>query len=376
MLTVQSGDTVSMPDYPLKDKYAFNGWFTDEECTAQFDESIGITKDVSVYAYWHKMLSFRDPSTNLYYIYDGDSKNPKAGILVIPSTYGGYQMEGILEGGFGYTSNYTDVIILDGIKTIGTEAFQRSSGLRSIVIPDSVTLIEEDAFYGCDYLEEVQFSQNLHTIEGGAFWGCDFLETVTLPESLTTIGAHIFNSSGLKSITLPKNVTTIPYAAFQNCKNLREYYITENITTIDRHAFDSTNVRSVTIPATLKNIGEDPFCLSTDATFYLEHTEVPAWPDTDYSWHYDWYGSENQRKVILGCTLDAETRTYVVSITKKTDSAFGPYDSTSSYYKPTRPGHTFLGWSKWSGGPVEYTLSNFAYAVEEGQTIYTVWEED
>ena len=60
---------------------------------------------------------------------------------------------GVLEN---YKGNSKNVVIPDGVTTIGYEAFSRcSSRLKSITIPDSVTSIGRRAFYNCSNLTSI-----------------------------------------------------------------------------------------------------------------------------------------------------------------------------------------------------------------------------
>ena len=47
-----------------------------------------------------------------------------------------------------YTGDSKDVVIPDGVMSIGYEAFEYCSNLESVVIPDSVTSIGVRAFLG------------------------------------------------------------------------------------------------------------------------------------------------------------------------------------------------------------------------------------
>ena len=50
----------------------------------------------------------------------------------------------------------TELVIPDGVTTIGNYAFSGCSSLTSVTIPNSVTSIGDFAFYGCDALESVK----------------------------------------------------------------------------------------------------------------------------------------------------------------------------------------------------------------------------
>lgn len=60
-----------------------------------------------------------------------------------------------------YTGPGGDVVIPDGISTIGQKAFSENNSLTSVVIPDSVTSIETEAFDHCTYLTRVAFGKGL-----------------------------------------------------------------------------------------------------------------------------------------------------------------------------------------------------------------------
>ena len=51
-----------------------------------------------------------------------------------------------------YSGNDTEVVIPDGVKSIGIAAFKGDTNLTSVTIPDSVTYIEEPAFENCPNL--------------------------------------------------------------------------------------------------------------------------------------------------------------------------------------------------------------------------------
>ena len=115
------------------------------------------------------------------------------------------------------------VIIDDGVTTIGAYAFSSCSSLTSITIPNSVTTIESYAFFGCRFLTSVTIPNSVTTIGREAFAGCHSLTSVIIPSSVTIIGEEAFSDCrSLTSITIPNSVTDIGPSTFYLCKNVKQ----------------------------------------------------------------------------------------------------------------------------------------------------------
>ena len=50
--SVTDGATVKEPDTPTREGYTFAGWYTDTDCTNEYDFAIGVTADITLYAKW------------------------------------------------------------------------------------------------------------------------------------------------------------------------------------------------------------------------------------------------------------------------------------------------------------------------------------
>ena len=117
-----------------------------------------------------------------------------------------------------YKNVIKQVIIDDGVTTIGYSAFYRCSSLTSVTIPISVTEIGVGAFSGCSSLTSVTIPNSVTEIGVGAFSYCSSLTSVTIPSSVTTIWDSAFSGcSSLTSVTIPSSVTTIWHSAFYGC---------------------------------------------------------------------------------------------------------------------------------------------------------------
>ena len=122
-----------------------------------------------------------------------------------------------------YRGKGGDVVIPNGVTSIGDSAFEGCSSLTSITIPNSVASIGWSAFGDCSGLTRITIPNSVTSIEEGAFSGCSGLTSITIPKSVTSIeeGAF-FGCSSLKSITIPKGVTSIADGAFCGCESLEE----------------------------------------------------------------------------------------------------------------------------------------------------------
>ena len=72
-----------------------------------------------------------------------------------------------------------DVVIPDGVTSIGSYAFNNCTGMTSVTIPNSVTEIGDDAFWGCTSLTSVVIPNSVTSIGSDAFIGCTNLARVT-----------------------------------------------------------------------------------------------------------------------------------------------------------------------------------------------------
>ena len=74
----------------------------------------------------------------------------------------------------------TNLVIPEGVTSIGKYAFSDCSGLTSVSLPSSVTSIGKYAFYGCSGLTEIVIPEGVTSIGSNAFYNCTNLTSLTI----------------------------------------------------------------------------------------------------------------------------------------------------------------------------------------------------
>ena len=138
----------------------------------------------------------------------------------------------------------TDLVIPEGVTSIGQLAFLSCSGLTSVTIPNSVTSIGGGAFDGCSGLTSITIPNSVTSIGEGAFGYCHGLTSVTIPNSVTSIGEKVFfDCFSLTSVDIGSRVRTIGSYAFANCEVLEVVTChATSVPTTQSNAFDNSYV--------------------------------------------------------------------------------------------------------------------------------------
>ena len=175
----------------------------------------------------------------------------------------------VVEDGVTSIGNYSfygceylvNVTLPDGVTKIGHRAFYSCNSLANITIPDTVTTIGQSAFYYCYSLKSINIPYGITTISAGAFNLCEKFTKITIPDSVTEIGEYAFaGCDGLTEVVIPDNVTTIGKHAFSGCYGLISVTIGNGVTTIGNSAFNSCKgLTTITIPKNVATIGSRAF---------------------------------------------------------------------------------------------------------------------
>ncbi len=140
-----------------------------------------------------------------------------------------------------------NVVLPEGITSIGSYSFKNCSALTTITIPSTVKTIGNNIFEDCSSLKEVNLPEGLTTIPDYAFRNCVSLVSADIPDTVTSIGNYAFyQCSKIPQIKVPHQVTRIYNYAFDACSSAQSVYIGEKVTTISTSSFSEChNVKSI-----------------------------------------------------------------------------------------------------------------------------------
>lgn len=194
--------------------------------------------------------------------------------LTIPA-----HIETIDDQAFGHCKNLKEIVIEEGVKSIGRNAFTSCDSLTSITIPSSVEEINDYAFHSCTSLKSVDIL-NGNTIFGNyIFYDAQQIEKVTLPGSKTL--NELFAGNPIKEVTIPEGTTKITANAFLDCITLEKVTLPESLKIIGTSAFDGcTALKEITIPAGVERISLCAFASSGLTDIYCEGLLAPMLDST------------------------------------------------------------------------------------------------
>ena len=122
------------------------------------------------------------------------------------------------------------VIIGDGVTTIGSSAFSDCSSLTSAPIPNSVTEIGEVAFAGCSSLKSVTIPNSVTTIGERAFSGCGNVKQIT-SEAVTPPNCALYAFDGVNTDECKLIVPQNSVDAYKKADGWKEFFLIEGTTT-------------------------------------------------------------------------------------------------------------------------------------------------
>ena len=227
-----------------------------------FNTSIAFAKDDSGYCGASSGIILPQPGRNASYTYVEATKTLTITGTGATKDYGDTALNRV--PWYDYKTEIENVVIGEGIDTIGTLNFYGCTALKSVTLPSTLTTISGGianygAFRGCTALESITLPENLTTIEAMAFRGCSSLKSITFPDSLTELGENAFREcTNLERVVYGNGLTSTGVGAFYE-SGVREIVFSSSITSIDAFSFYRCKMTSVEFPETVTNIGMSSF---------------------------------------------------------------------------------------------------------------------
>ena len=171
-----------------------------------------------------------------------------------------------------------DIIIPNGVTSIGMYVFYKYSGLTSIAIPKSVTRINYHTFAGCSNLTDVYYSgseDDWNAID--IDFGNEMLSAAKIHYNMSDDLSWNIDINGVLSIygmreMADYNNSDFPAPWSSQRDKIKKVIIGQFVTSIGASAFAGcTNLTTITIPIAVKSIGDSAFsgCSSLAEVDYI-----------------------------------------------------------------------------------------------------------
>lgn len=217
-------------------------------------------------------------------------------------------------GSSAFENSFIQRIDIPGsVKEIKDNTFSNCLFLKELVIRDGVLSIGKNAFYRTNELSSIKFGNTLREIGDNAFYLGINIDTVHLPASLEKIGNDVFlgisakkfevdpdnkyfsspdgvlvsnkesrvilcpENNDITSFTVPDGIRKIDSSAFSSNKNLTSVIFPDSLEEMGTHVFyECSELNTISIPEKVKRIEEADFFGCTS----LEKVDLPA--DLEY----------------------------------------------------------------------------------------------
>ncbi len=199
------------------------------------------------------------------------------GELSLPSGTAGVA-DGFINDSYG--KNITSVVLPEGLKYVGADAFSRLASLTSVTLPSTLRKLGDYAFKDCTQLSRVIGSPAGMTVGKDVFKNTalgssqDFLiigdalisylksdsAAVTAPSGIKSIAYRAFAGHGeLTSVKLPSGLEEIGERAFEDCAALASADLPSSLKVLGAYAFSGAALTAADVPAGVASIGEGAF---------------------------------------------------------------------------------------------------------------------
>ena len=316
-LTQDYNSYVMYPDNPLKNGFVFDGWYSDESLSTEFEIKSIPHYDITLYAKW----SYYAIQYDMYYnhvevsgfIVSPDYQNNI--VLNIPSIFNGLPVVRIKSNAFLDQTLIISLTIPNSVQYIEEGALSGLSSLQNLTIPfigysrQSTNILTDQGNFGYAFgksvylnsvkIEQLYLARTYDTLQTQVYYYLPAgLSNLTITDDEIISRDSMRNMNMIEFLVLPQNLRVIETGAFALNTKLKELIIPDSVIHIDHVAFaDCTSLRKVFIPDTMLKMGRSVFIRCYSLTTYIEFSSKP------YDWESLWQ-SNNVIKVVWASNLE------------------------------------------------------------------------
>ena len=218
---------------------------TIEELTNKVDELTAEVEDIG------DVILAGQCGDNVYYVLYSNGK------VLLKGTGPMYEYDSSDRSPFYRNDAVKNVVVSEGITSVGYDAFLRCMNLESASLPSTLTYIGSGAFMPADEypsaagkLKKLTIPDAVTTIGGGAFWGAALL-SLTIPHNVSSVGSYVCRDC-TRLVSVRYEGSVIGAYMFVSCTSLSEFTVANTVTEIKEHCFNyCTSLQTITYEGSL-----------------------------------------------------------------------------------------------------------------------------
>ena len=173
----------------------------------------------------------------------------------------------------GFNGN---LLLHDGIVTIGDRAFCNTPLKGELVLPKELTVISMDAFNGCDFSGDLNLPKTVRSIGDKAFaYNWRLMGILEIPEGVLSIGAGAFaHCRSIEGLVFPESLESIRYEAsyYENGGAFEGCYGIGSIVC-------KGSIPAYVQPGAFNGVAKDNFTLEVPESAITLYQTEPGWMD-------------------------------------------------------------------------------------------------
>ncbi|QSX09415.1 leucine-rich repeat domain-containing protein [Alkalibacter rhizosphaerae] len=211
-------------------------------------------------------------------------EGPAVERLKVPKSMEDLPVTSIGEWAFSNHRDLEELILPEGMKTLGWYALSGCSRLQRIKLPQTLEVLGGSAFKNCSSLKELELPGGLQELGPHFLEGCQELSALALAEDhphWKVLDGILYTKDGTRllaappgwngSFHSPETLKEIVGEAFWGCKGLDALFLDKSVTYVGNHAFYGCPISELTLSESLVGMGEWAFGRGK----YLEKVSIP-----------------------------------------------------------------------------------------------------